>query len=329
MTKYLTQFKEKTETSMVAKIAYIALGKLLQLITVLFAVSFLTFLLTRVAPGEPGLAMYKAAGIHPTDEMLALTREQLGLNKPFFVQYFTWLGNCLQGDLGTSFSKHEEVTTLIATNLSSTFTLAITTLVVTLVIAMPLGILAAVKSNKLTDYIIRFASFVAGSTPNFLAALVLTFVLCYTYRLFPVVNKPGTIEALILPVTSLAIPMVANYIRQIRTCYLEELSQEYVYGARARGMSETRILFVHVMRNTLLPLITLVALSFGSLLGGAAIVEFIFSYPGLGSLIVHGVAYRDYPLIQGFVLWVAMCYTLINIGTDLLYKVFDPRLRKI
>ncbi len=302
---------------------------LLQLACVMLAVSFVAFLLTYLAPGEPGLAMYKAAGITPTEEMLAMTRVKYGLDKPFFEQYFTWFFNFLQGDFGESFSKHAPVLTLIIGNLKSTLNLALSSLGVTLVLALPLGVLSAVKKNKFTDYVIRFTSFVGVSTPNFLGGLVLVYVFCYTLKLFPLVNPPGTFNSMILPVSTLAIGMVSSFTRQIRAYFLEELSQDYVYGARARGLSETRILFVHVLRNVMLPLITMIALSFGSLLGGAAVVEVIFSFPGLGSLMVHAVEYRDFPLIQGLVLWIAICYTVINMCTDRLYQLFDPRLRKL
>ncbi len=299
-----------------------------QLFSVMLAVSFVTFLLTYLAPGEPGLAMYEAAGIIPTEEMLELTRIKYGLDKPFFEQYFTWFLNFLQGDFGESFSKHAPVLDLIMSNLQSTLTLALSALGVTLALALPLGIWSAVRKGKLTDYIIRFTSFVGISMPNFLGALVLVYIFSYHLKLFPLVNPAGTFQSMILPVATLALGMVSSFTRQIRTCFLEELSQDYVYGARARGLQEWRILLVHVMRNVMLPLLTLIALSFGSLLGGAAVVEVIFTFPGLGNLMVHAVNYRDYPLIQGLVLWIAICYTIINMLTDGLYRVYDPRLRK-
>ncbi len=304
------------------------LGKLVQLLVVLVSVSFLTFLLMELAPGEPGTAMYEAAGIIPTEEMLAATREQLGLNEPFMQRYLTWLWDCLHGDLGTSFSQHDTVLNLISKNMQSTLTLAFSILAVTLVCALPLGVLSAVKKGKCSDYLIRYTSFIGISAPNFLVALILTYVVCYQLGWLPVYNPYGSPNALILPVLTLAIGMIATYTRQIRALFLDELSQDYVYGARARGISEMQIICCHVMRNIMLPLLTLVAYSLGSLLGGVAIVEVIFSFPGLGNLMIYAVSMRDYPLIQGLVLWIALCYTVINIVTDVLYQVFDPRLRK-
>ncbi len=303
-------------------------GKLLQLLVVLLSVSFITFLLMDLAPGEPGMSMYEAAGIIPTEEMLALTREQLGLNDHLFQRYGDWLLECVQGNLGTSFSQHDEVKNLIVKNMNSTLSLAFSILFVTLLVSLPLGILAAVQKDKFADYFIRYTSFVSISAPNFLVALVLSYIFCYQLNWIPVYNPYGSKTALVLPVLTLALGMIANFTRQIRAFFLDELSQDYVYGARARGLSELRILFCHVMRNIMLPLVTLVAYSLGSLLGGVAIVEVIFSFPGLGNLMIYAVEMRDYPLIQGLVLWIAFCYTVLNILTDVLYQVFDPRLKK-
>lgn len=323
-----SNIKQWAQNSTQGQVMTLVLGKVAQLLTVLFAVSLITFLLMHLAPGEPGMSMYEAAGIIPTEEQLAVTREQLGLNEPLYAQYFSWLFDCLHGDFGTSFSQHDEVLPLILRNLGSTVTLALSILTITLLVSLPLGIVSAVKNGKFADYIIRFTSFIGISSPNYLVALVLTYVVCHRLKLLPVYNPYGSVSSLILPVLSLAIGMIGDYTRQVRTLFLEELSQDYVYGARARRLSEPRILFCHVMPNTLLPLITLVAFSLGSLLGGIAIVEVIFSFPGLGNLMIYAVDMRDYPLIQGLVLWIAMCYTSINILTDLLYKVVDPRLRK-
>ncbi len=319
---------ERLKTTKSGQVFATILGKLIQVALVLFSVSFLTFLLMDLAPGEPGTAMYEAVGVIPTEEMLAQTRAELGLDKPFFQRYFQWLFNCIQGDLGTSFSQHDEVKNLIFKHMNSTLTLAFSVLTVTLLCSLPLGMLSATKKDKIPDYLIRYASFVSLSAPNFLVALVLTYVCSYQMGWIPVYNPYGSPKALVLPVLTLSVGMIANFTGQIRALFLTELTQDYVFGARARGISEGKILFFHVMRNILLPLITLIAYSLGSLLGGVAIVEVIFSFPGLGNLMIYGVEMRDYPLIQGLVLWIALCYTLLNIGTDFLYQVFDPRLRK-
>lgn len=311
-----------------SKFLLFVVGKALHVLVVLLSVSFITFLLMDLAPGEPGISMYEAVGVIPTEEMLAHAREELGLDKPLLERYGLWLVACLQGDLGTSFSQHDEVFNLIQKNMKSTITLAISILAVTLLCSLPLGIISAVYKGKILDLFIRFLSFASVSAPNFLVALLLTYIFCSKLSLLPVYNPYGSKTALILPVLTLAIGMIGNYTRQTRALFLEELSQDYVYGARARGVSEFRILFFHVTRNTMLPLLTLIAFSLGSLLGGVAIVEVIFAFPGLGNLMIYAVDMRDYPLIQGLVLWIALCYTLLNITTDLLYQVFDPRLRR-
>lgn len=322
------EHNEGQKESSLLKWGMILFGKILQILSVLLSVSFLTFLLMELAPGDPGSAMYEAAGIIPTEEMLSLAREQLGLNKPFFTRYMDWLVNCIQGDLGTSFSKHDEVKRLIVKNMKATLTLAFSILAVTLVVSLPLGILAAVYKDKFPDFFLRYSSFICISAPNFLVALVLTYIFSYKLGWVPVYNPYGSPNALVLPVLTLAIGMIGNYVRQIRALVLEELSQDYVIGAKARGVGDIKILVFHIMRNTLLPLITLITFSLGSLLGGVAIVEVIFSFPGLGNLMIYAVDMRDYPLIQGLVLWIALCYTLLNIFTDMMYQVFDPRLRK-
>lgn len=328
MNIYYNKAKSKTHGRPYIKFLKVILQKLIQLITVLLFVSLITFVLTDLAPGDPSTAMYEAAGIIPTEEMLEATRSQLGLDTPLLERYFSWIGGVVRGDMGESFSQHEEVLTLILRNLKSTISLALSVLGVTLLVSLPLGIISAIKKNKFIDYIIRFTSFISIASPNYLVALILTFVFCYKLEWIPVFNPYGDFNAMILPVLSLALGMIADYIRQIRALFLEELSQGYVYGARARGVSEIKILFVHVMKNTMIPLITLISFSLGSLLGGVAIVEVIFSFPGLGNLMIYAVESRDYPLIQGVVLWIAMCYTVINICTDLLYRVVDPRVRK-
>lgn len=303
-------------------------AKILQVLTVMFVVSFVTFLLTYLAPVEPASAMFEAAGIMPTEEMLEAARERYGLNDPFLVQYSNWFLNCLHGDLGTSYQQNVSVWYLLMSNMAATVKMALMAMFTTLIIALPLGIIAAIKRNKFTDYAIRFLTFVGVSSPAFLTALLLIYFFSYKLNIFPVAMKHTDAGSMILPIMALTVGMVSKYTRQVRACVLEELSQDYVIGARARGVSSWRILLIHVMRNALLPLITMLALSFGYLLGGAAVVEVIFSYPGLGNVIVNAVNYSDYPVIQGFVLWVAMAFTVINITVDTIYKFADPRLRK-
>lgn len=302
--------------------------RLLQMLIVLFGITFMTFLLTYLAPGDPARAMYEAAGVVPTEEMLQNARLSMGLDKPFLVQYGNWLTNVLHGDLGDSFSKSLPVVTVLLQRLAPTVKMAVFSMVLMLIISVPLGILSAVRQDRITDYIIRLLSFVGISMPGFWIGLLLLYVFAYKLGLLPVMSASSGLKEMLLPAVTLAIAMASKYTRQVRTAVLEELSQDYVTGARARGIKYSRILWRHVFPNSLLPLITLLGISFGSLLGGTSIVEIIFSYPGLGNLAVSAVRARDYPLIQGFVLWIALIYMVVNLVVDISYSLVDPRIRE-
>lgn len=304
------------------------LKRLPQMLIVLFGISFLTFLLTYLAPGDPAQAMYEAAGILPTEQQLASAREAMGLDKPFFVQYGSWILGVLRGDLGTSFSKNLPVAKVLGQRLAPTMRIALLSMAMMLVISIPLGVLAAVRQDGVADYIIRFLSFFGISVPSFWLGLLLMRFFGLQLRWLPVVSAKAGFKEMILPSLTLAIAMSAKYTRQVRASVLEELSSDYVIGARARGVKYRRILWRHVFKNSLLPLITLLGISFGSLLGGTSIVEIIFSYPGLGNLAVDAVSARDYPLIQGFVLWIALIYMVMNLVVDLSYDLIDPRIRE-
>lgn len=302
--------------------------RLLQIIIVLFGVSFLTFSLTYLAPGDPVRSMYAASGVIPSEEVLNEVREQMGLNKPFLVQYFNWLTNCLHGDFGTSFASGKPVLDTLAARLMPTLKLALLSLVMMLAVSVPAGVIAAVWRNKLPDYIVRAFTFFGISMPNFWVGLLLIYLLALKLHLFPVTSITITTKSMIMPAMTLAFAMAAKYTRQVRTAVLEELNQDYVIGARCRGIKESTILWKHVFPNALLPLVTMLGLSLGSLLGGTAVVETIFSYPGLGSLAVSAISARDYYLIQGFVLWIALIYMLINLAVDISYNFLDPRMRE-
>ena len=303
------------------------ISRLLQMLIVLIGISFLTFLLTYISPGDPVRNMYISMGMVPDEEVIAETRAQMGLDDPFFTQYFRWLGNCLKGDFGTSFSWNKPVVTLLATRIWPTLKLTLCSLVLMLVIAVPLGVLSAVYKNKFIDFFVRVITFFGVSVPNFWVGLLLILWFCVKLKLLPVVSSGGDFKSLILPSVTLAIAMSAKYTRQVRTAVLEELSSDYVIGARARGVKESKILWGNVFPNSLLPLITMLGLSIGSLLGGTSVVEVIFSYPGMGKLAVDAITTLDYNLVQGFVLWVAVIYMVVNLLVDLSYNHIDPRMR--
>ena len=302
-------------------------SRLLQMLIVLIGISFLTFLLTFLSPGDPVRNMYISMGMVPDEEVIAETREAMGLNDPFLTQYFRWLGNCLKGDFGTSFSWNKPVVSLLATRIWPTLKLTLCSLVLMLIISVPLGVLSAVHRNGPLDFIVRGVTFFGVSLPNFWVGLLLILWFAVRLKILPVVSSGGDLKSLILPSVTLAVAMSAKYTRQVRTAVLEELSSDYVIGARARGVPERKILWGNVFPNSLLPLITMLGLSIGSLLGGTSVVEVIFSYPGMGKLAVDAITTLDYNLVQGFVLWVAVIYMVINLLVDISYNYIDPRMR--
>lgn len=302
--------------------------RLVHIFLVLLGVSFLSFLLMYVSPGDPVRAMYAVSGSIPSEEVLEQTREELGLNDPFLIQYGNWVANCLRGDFGTSYSKGEEVATLLMERVWPTIQLALLSLVIMVLVAVPIGVYSALHQNTILDYLLRGTTFISISMPNFWVGLLLLYVVAMKLGWLPVVSNQMNFQRLILPAVTLAIAMAGKYARQVRAAILEELRQDYVAGARARGLSEGRVLWRHVLPNAVLPLITMLGLSLGSLLGGTAVVEVIFSYPALGSLAISAITSRDYPLIQGYVLWIALIYMAVNLVVDLSYHRLDPRLRK-
>ncbi len=303
------------------------ISRLLQMLIVLIGISIFTFLLTYLSPGDPVRNMYTSAGIMPTEELIQSTRDEMGLNDPFVTQYLRWIGNCLKGDFGKSYSLNKPVVTLLAARLWPTLKLTLMSMLLMLIVSVPLGVLSAVYKNKPIDYFVRAITFFGVSIPNFWVGLLLILYFCVRLRLLPVVSSGGTFKDLILPAVTLAIAMSAKYTRQVRTAVLEELSSDYVTGARARGVKESKILWGNVFPNSLLPLITMLGLSIGSLLGGTSVVEVIFSYPGLGNLAVNAITSADYFLVQGYVLWVSVIYMVINLLVDLSYNSIDPRMR--
>lgn len=303
-------------------------ARLLQMVIVLIGISFLTFLLTYLAPGDPIRTMYASSGMVPSEELIEQTREQMGLNEPFLVQYFNWVGDVLHGDFGTSYAFGKPVMDLMLSRLWPTVKLALVALVFMIIVSIPLGMLSAVYKNKWIDYLVRGITFLGVSIPNFWVGLLLMLVFCVYIKFFPVICSGGDFKSLVLPAATLAIAMSAKYTRQVRTAVLDELSQDYVTGARARGIKEWKVLWTNVFPNSLLPLITMLGLSIGSLLGGTSVVEVIFSYPGMGNLAVSSITSYDYPMIQAYVLWIALIYMVINLIVDISYSYVDPRMRE-
>lgn len=301
--------------------------RLLQLLPILLVITFLSFGMMRLAGSDAVLQKMENTGMVVSQEVLEKARAELGLNKPFLTQYFVWLGNLLRGDMGTSYISGKEVFPAFVSKLPATLLLAGVSLLLTVVISIPLGILAAVKQNRSTDYLIRVASFLGNSMPNFFVALLLMYFLAIRLKWFPVIANGVTIKNVALPAFTLAIAMSAKYLRQVRAAVLDELSKDYVTGAQARGIKFSVTLWKSVLRSCLVTILTLLTLSAGSLLGGTAIVESIFMWDGVGKLVVDAINMRDYPMIQAYVMWMAVIYVCVNLITDLSYRMLDPRIR--
>lgn len=304
-------------------------GRIGQIVLVLLGISFVTFALVMLSPGDPVRQMIAGnEDIVVSQIEIDALRQELGLDKPFIFQYLDWLGRAVQGNFGFSYMVKKPVVEELMHSLPATLILSLASTLFMLVVSLPLGIYSAVKRNSAFDYAVRGMTFFGVSIPNFWMGLMLLWIFGLQLGWLPIVGGRVSLETLILPAMTLGIVMAAKYTRQVRATVLEELNQDYVVGARARGMSETYILWKEVLPNAMLPLITLLGLSFGNLLGGAAVVEIVFSWPGLGYLAVQSIIYRDFQLVQGIVLWIALMYMVINLVVDISYNRLDPRLRK-
>ena len=304
-----------------------AVRRLLQLIPILLAITFLSYGMMRIAGSDVVEQKMENTGETVSQEIVDAAREELGLDKPFFVQYFSWLGNLLRGDMGTSYVSNKPVFSTFVSKLPATLLLTFVSILLTVVISIPLGIWAAVRQNKATDYVIRTASFIGNSLPNFFVSLLLMYLFAIRLGWFPVISKGVSLQSVALPALTLAIAMSAKYLRQVRATVLDELSKDYVLGARARGVPFTTIMMKSVLKASLVTIITLLTISIGSLLGGTAIVESIFMWDGVGKMAVDAINMRDYPIIQAYVMWMAIIYVVVNLITDLSYRFLDPRIR--
>lgn len=304
-----------------------ALKRLLQLIPILLAITFLSYGMMRIAGSDVVEQKMENTSGTVSQEMIDNARAELGLDKPFVVQYFTWLGNLLRGDMGTSYVSNKPVFSTFVSKLPATLLLTAVSILLTVLISIPLGIWSAVKQNTATDYVIRTASFIGNSLPNFFVSLLLMYFFAIRLGWFPVISGGVSLQSVALPALTLAIAMSAKYLRQVRATVLDELSKDYVLGARARGVKFSTALIKSVMKASLVTIITLLTLSIGSLLGGTAIVESIFMWDGVGKLAVDAINMRDYPIIQAYVMWMAIIYVVVNLITDLSYHFLDPRIR--
>lgn len=301
------------------------LKRLLRLIPVFLGVTILAFLLTGLSSVDAvDLKESSSGGVMSEAEKEAM-REELGLNEPKAVQYLQWLKNALRGDFGESYVSGKPVLVSFCEKLPATIALAALALAMTVCFSFPLGILSAKYQNTWADRSISLFCFAGNSFPGFFTALLLLYFFSLKWNLFPVLSMGKGWKSCVLPAATLAVSMTAKYTRQVRSAVLAELEQEYVAGARARGLSENRILFGNVLKSVLLRMVTLLFLSAGSLLGGTAIVETIFMWNGVGKMAVDAVSMHDIPVIQAYLVWMAAIYLLLHLIADLLMGALDPR----
>lgn len=305
------------------------LKRLLSLIPILIFTSFVVFGLVRLTPGDPALIM--VGGRRTSEETLAAIREKYGFDQNVFAQYTRWAGNALRGDLGESYRLKQQVSGLIAQRLNITLKLIFFAAVLSLLIAIPLGILAAVYKNTWIDYVASLIALLGLSSPVYFSGIILILIFAYTLGWFPALGVGkgfwGQIYHLILPASALALNMAALTSRMTRSSMLDVLNNDYIRTAKAKGVGFTRVVLRHGFRNALIPVITVAALQLGFLFVGSVLVEFTFGLGGLGSLITDAIQNRDYPVVQGTTLFLVIVFVLLNLVTDMLYAVIDPRIR--
>jgi ABC-type dipeptide/oligopeptide/nickel transport system permease component len=297
--------------------------RVLLAVPVLLGVATLVFSLIHLVPGDPAQAML-GDGAAPQD--VIELRKNLGLDQPLLTQYVTFLRHAITGDLGTSFRTGQPVTTMIAERVPATAELAIAAMIVAVLLAIPLGVVAAVWRGTAVDYGAMTFALAGVSIPNFWLGPLLAIVFAVELGWLPVSGR-GTLAHLVLPAVSLGLALAALLARMTRASLLDELSELYVRAARARGVSRASAVTSHALRNSFVPLLTIIALQFGAVLTGAVITETIFAWPGIGRLLIQSIGFRDYPMVQGCILVIAVTYVTVNLMTDLMYGVLDPRIR--
>lgn len=297
-----------------------------QFIPVFFGITVLSFTLIHLAPSDPVSVRLSLGGIAVDPVTAARMRTEMGLDRPLPIQYGDWLMRFLHGDMGISYRSDRPVAAMLLQALPYTLAIAASAMLLTLLISLPLGIAIAAYRNSALDCIVRFLTFIGNAVPSFIVGILLMFLFSYQLGWIPVLagNSP---VGMVLPTAALALIMSARYIRQIRAATLDELAKDYIIGLRARGITERRILFGNVLKNIMGIVVTLTAISVGSLLGGVVIIETLFSRPGVGSLLMTAINSRDYPVIQAAVVWMVLAYFVVNLLADLSYRRFNPRVR--
>lgn len=310
--------------------AYI-IKRLLSLIPVLFVVSIVIFSIIHITPGDPTAYML---GEEATEEQIQAARTQLGLDRPIHEQYFNWIKKAVVGDLGQSYHMNMSVNEAIKSHIGPTLSLAILAEIIALCIAIPLGIIAAIKRGTATDQAVMGVSLLGMAIPSFLLALFLVLIIGVQLQWLPVAGYRSLdkglwehLKYLIMPAIALGSIQAALIARMTRSSMLEVLNTNYIKMARAKGVVDRKVIYNHALQNAFLPILTVIGITFGGLVTGAVVTETIFNIPGIGSLIINSVSRRDYTVIQGIVLFVTFLYVMINLVIDILYGVIDPRVR--
>ena len=302
------------------------LRRVLLMIPTLFGISLLTFGLANATPGDPAFqAAQRSLGRTPTPKEVAFERKQLHLDRPLPIQYVDWVGRALRGDLGVSFASRTPVRQELFRRIPFTLELALPAMGLALLVAVPAGMISALRRNRPIDQVVRLVSLAGACMPSFWLALLLIILFSVRLSLLPVAGRGG-LDHLVLPVVTLSTVPMSILARYTRSTMLEALGSDYVVTARAKGSAPWRIVTRHVLRNSLVPLITTAGAQLGFLLAGATVIETIFVWPGVGKLLVDAIAARDYPMIEGFVLYAGVAFVVLNLVVDVLYAAIDPRI---
>lgn len=300
--------------------------KFFEVLFFMLFITFVSFLFVRLAPGDPVLTILNVDELSVSQEQVEALREEMGFNKPLLVQYGLWLLKSIQLDFGESYVTGQPVMDMILMGLPATIELAVGALIVMLIVAIPLGSLSALYRNSWINQVSRILSIFGAAIPSFWLGLIFIDLFGVRFNWFPTMGRDGFIS-LVLPSLTLGLAISSVYVRLLRSSLLDSLSQEFIRAARARGLSERRIFLVHAFRHSLPPVITVFGVSLGSLIGGVVVIEVLFAYPGIGKLVVDAIRQRDYPLIQGYILIMAIIVFMVNTCVDLSYRYLNPEMK--
>lgn len=302
--------------------AYIV-RRLLFSVFILWGAVSIVFLVLRLVPADPALLIL---GSDATQEQIQATRERMGLTQPLIVQYGIFLGDLVRLDFGDSYRLQRDAMSLVLERLPATLELATVALFIAVALGIPLGLIAALRVNKMADRVISVLSLMSQSLPGFWVGIILILVFARTFQLLPS-GGTGSLAHIILPAVTLGLPFLAILVRMTRSGLLEVIHEGYIQTARSKGLSERTVIFPHAIRNALIPIVTVVGLQFGQLLGGAVIIETVFAWPGVGRLLIDSISQRDYSIVQAAIVVIATGFVAINLMVDILYGFLDPRVR--